>query len=65
MVKVKVKVKVKLSLCLSTTPRRRIGGIGVYIHAFFDLGTALDGGEWSASRPGRFIPRKELLVPIG
>jgi hypothetical protein len=37
---------------LSTTPWRRIGGVGVYLHAF--LTSALDGGEWLASRPGRF-----------
>jgi hypothetical protein len=24
--------------------------------------SALDGGEWSASRPGRFTPREEPLV---
>jgi hypothetical protein len=29
------------------------------------LTSALGGGEWSASRPGRFTPRKEPLVPIG
>jgi hypothetical protein len=29
------------------------------------LNPTLDGGEWSASRPGRFTPGKELLVPIG
>jgi hypothetical protein len=28
------------------------------LHAFLDLGSALDGGKWSASRPGRFIPRE-------
>jgi len=27
------------------------------------LTSALDGGEWSASSPGRFTPRKESLVP--
>jgi hypothetical protein len=27
------------------------------------LASALDGGEWSASRPGRFIPGKGPLVP--
>jgi hypothetical protein len=32
------------------------GGIAPRI---FDL--ALDGSEWSASRPGRFIPRKRAL----
>jgi hypothetical protein len=30
------------------------GGVDVYIHIFFT--SALDGGEWSASRPGRFTP---------
>jgi hypothetical protein len=30
------------------------------------LTSALDGGEWSASRPGRALPPgKEHLVPIG
>jgi hypothetical protein len=33
-----------------------------FIHIF--LTSALVGGEWSASRPGRLTPRKELLVPI-
>jgi len=28
----------------------------VELHAFFT--PALDGGEWSASRPGRFTPRE-------
>jgi len=31
-----------------------------YNHAF--LIPALGGGEWSALRPGRFTPRKQLLV---
>jgi hypothetical protein len=31
-------------------------GVEVYIHAFFT--SALDGGEWSASRHGRFTPRE-------
>jgi hypothetical protein len=30
------------------------GGVDVWIHVF--LTSALVGGEWSASRPGRFIP---------
>jgi hypothetical protein len=30
------------------------GGVDVYIHIF--LASALVGGEWSASRPGRFTP---------
>jgi hypothetical protein len=29
-------------------------GMEVWLHAFLTL--ALDGGEWSASRPGRFTP---------
>jgi hypothetical protein len=29
------------------------------------LTSALDGGEWSASRLSRFPPGKELPVPIG
>jgi hypothetical protein len=28
------------------------------------LTSALVGGEWSTSRPGRFTPGKELPVPI-
>jgi hypothetical protein len=38
------------------------GEVDVYIHIF--LTSALVGGEWSASRPGRFIRGKELPVPI-
>jgi hypothetical protein len=30
--------------------------VDVYLQAFLTL--ALDGGEWSASRPGRFTPRE-------
>jgi hypothetical protein len=26
--------------------------------------SALDGGEWSVSHPGRFTPRERTLVPI-
>ena len=26
--------------------------------------SALDGGEWSAPRPGRFTPRKETRYPL-
>jgi len=29
------------------------------------LTSALDGSEWSTSHPGRFISKKEPLVPIG
>jgi hypothetical protein len=31
-------------------------GLEVYIHIFLTL--ALVGGEWSASRPGRFTPKE-------
>jgi hypothetical protein len=56
-------VKVKLSLYfffkLSTTPWRRIGEWRYsYTHS---LTSALDGGEWSASRPGRFTPRERAI----
>jgi hypothetical protein len=53
------KVKVNLSLYfsqLSTTPWRRIGEVGYsFTHS---LTSALDGDEWSASRPYRFTPRE-------
>jgi len=29
------------------------------------LTSAFHGGEWSASRPGRFTHRQRALVPIG
>jgi hypothetical protein len=32
------------------------GGVNVWIHIF--LTSALDGGEWSTSRPGRFTHRE-------
>jgi hypothetical protein len=38
------------------------GGVVVEIHIFFT--SALVGGEWSASHPGRFIQGKELPEPI-
>jgi hypothetical protein len=38
------------------------GGVDVQIHIF--LTSALVGGEWSTSRPGRFTPGKEPPVPI-
>jgi hypothetical protein len=52
-----VKVMVKFSLCLTKNQAmKRIGGVEVYLHTF--LTSALDGGEWSASRPGLFTPRE-------
>jgi hypothetical protein len=38
-------------------------GVDVYIHIF--LTSALAGGEWSASRHGRFIPRYPLARRLG
>jgi hypothetical protein len=35
------------------------GGVDIYIHIFLTL--ALVGGEWSASRPGRFTSEERNL----
>jgi hypothetical protein len=64
--------KVKLSLCLTKdhdmkthslrnlVPRMKTYWVmEVELHAF--IGLALDGGMWSASRPGRFTP--EVRTP--
>jgi hypothetical protein len=50
--------KVKLS---RYTPWRHIGRGGRRYSSYSFLTSALDGGEWSASRPGRALPP----VPIG
>jgi hypothetical protein len=51
------KCKVKLSLCLIKHHSiKTYGGVEVYLHAF--LISALDGGEWSASHPGRYTNRE-------
>jgi hypothetical protein len=56
-----VKVKVKLS---RYTPWRHMGERRYSSYSFST--SALDGGEWSASRPGRALPPgKEHPVPIG
>jgi hypothetical protein len=39
------------------------GGVEIQPHAF--LTSALDGGEWLASRPGHFTPRETAPVRIG
>jgi hypothetical protein len=55
-----VEAKVKLTLCFSLTEQHVMkanwgsGGIAPVIHS---LTSALDGGEWPASRPGRFTSR--------
>jgi hypothetical protein len=41
---------------------RAYWGVEVQFHAF--LTSALEGGEWSASRPGRFIPVERAPVTI-
>jgi hypothetical protein len=37
-------------------------GVDVYIHTF--LTSVLDGGEWSASRPGRYTPGESPGCPL-
>jgi hypothetical protein len=48
------KGKVPVFLLIKHYAKKAYGGVDVYIHLF--LTSALAGGEWSASRPGRFIP---------
>jgi len=38
------------------------GGRQILLHSF--LNTTPDGGEWLASRPGRFTPDKERRYPL-
>jgi hypothetical protein len=50
----KVKAKAKLSLCFNWAPRQQ-GVLGKWRYSStHSLTSALDGGDWSASRPGRF-----------
>jgi hypothetical protein len=54
---VHMKVKVKVSLCFNWAPRHE-GVLGEWRYSStHSLTSALDGGEWSASLPGRFTPR--------
>jgi hypothetical protein len=55
-IKVQVKGKVVPVLYLSTTPWRRIGEWRY--RSMHSSALALGGGEWSASRSGRFTPRE-------
>jgi hypothetical protein len=49
--------KVKSSPCLTKYfAMKKYGRVEALLHAF--LTSALDGGEWSASRPARFTPRE-------
>jgi hypothetical protein len=63
--KVKVLINVKLTPCLTNLNTiRTYREVEVQLHPF--LTSALDGGDWSASRPGRFPPGKSprySLVP--
>jgi hypothetical protein len=57
----KVNVNVKLSLCFNWAPRHG-GVLGEWKYSsIHSLTSALDGGEWSASRPGRFNSRVRAL----
>jgi hypothetical protein len=50
-------VKVKWSLCFDRSPRHE-GLFGEWRYSStLSLTSALDGGEWSASRPASFTPR--------
>jgi hypothetical protein len=57
--KFKCKVKLKLSLCFNWAPRHE-GVLGEWgYNSTHSLTSALDGGEWLASLPGRFTPREK------
>jgi hypothetical protein len=52
-----VKLKVKLSLCFYNWAPRHEGLLGEWKYSStHSLTSALDGSEWSASRPGSFTP---------
>jgi hypothetical protein len=52
-------VKVKLSLCFFNRTPYNEGILREWRYSSMHyLTSALDGGEWSASRPGRFTPRE-------
>jgi hypothetical protein len=54
----KIKVNVNLSLCFNWALRHE-GELGEWMYSpIHSLTSALDGGEWSASHPGRFTPRE-------
>jgi hypothetical protein len=50
-----------MSLCFNWAPRHE-GVLGEWRYNCTSLTLALDGGEWSASHPGRFTHGKEPLV---
>jgi hypothetical protein len=49
---------VKLSLCFKWTPRHEDVLEEWRYSSIHSLTSELDGGEWSASRPGRFTPKE-------
>jgi hypothetical protein len=54
------KEKVKMSPCFNSAQRHE-GVLGEWKYSStHSLTSALDGGEWSASRPSRFTPRKTV-----
>jgi hypothetical protein len=54
----------KLSLCLvKYHAMKTYVGMEVQLHTL--LTSAIDGGKWSVSRPGRFIPSEGLPVTRG
>jgi hypothetical protein len=55
---------VKLSLCLIHYATRHEGLWGNTVIAPVFLASVLDEEEWSASRPGHFIPGERGPVPI-
>jgi hypothetical protein len=56
------KINIKLSLCFNRAPRPE-GVLGEWRYSStHSLTSALDGGEWSASRPGRLTPRERAPV---
>jgi hypothetical protein len=55
----KIKVKIKFSLWFFNWIPRHEGVLGEWRYSSMHFFTsALDGGEWSASRPSRFTPRE-------
>jgi len=52
----------RVTLCLNTTLWKRIGGMDEKLHSVWT--PTLGGDEWSASRSGRFISRREPFVPV-
>jgi hypothetical protein len=48
-----------IPLCLTKHHTMKMhGGVEVQLHAF--LTSAVDGDDWSASRPGRFTPGERI-----